>query len=202
MRLIAEGTLGGLIVDAVLATACGRRGPRRMPRPDATVLILRRLAPAWCPSQEGFPLKTLMPVDPFAGSGHGGTRGDREPCAERKRNEITMEPRPARAILYCRSRREQAERGLANQERHLRTYADEQGLVIVGVESDALGVKEDERPGLQRVLARAEQHEFDVLLVRNTARLARDARALELLRERLAVHGVRIISLASGETDD
>jgi site-specific DNA recombinase len=112
-----------------------------------------------------------------------------------------MEPRAARAILYCRSRREQAERGLANQERHLRRYAAEQGLAIVGVESDALGVKEDERPGLQRLLARAEQHEFDVLLVRNTARLARDARALELLRARLAAHGVRIISLASGETD-
>jgi DNA invertase Pin-like site-specific DNA recombinase len=113
-----------------------------------------------------------------------------------------MEPRPARAILYCRSRREQAERGLANQERQLRAYAAEQGLAIVGVESDALGGKEDERPGLQRLLARAEHHECDVLLVRNTARLARDARALELLRARLAAHGVRIISLASGESDD
>jgi len=110
-----------------------------------------------------------------------------------------------RAIGYLRvSTRGQAEKGmgLAAQRDRVRTYASEQGFELVEVVEEAASgaVQEGEvfshqhRPVLSRLIERAGQEEYDVLLVASFDRLSRDYMSLLFLKRLLKTYGVETVS--------
>lgn len=118
-----------------------------------------------------------------------------------------------RCVLYVRqseSKREGQRAGpdddtlsLDNQEARLREHADREGWRVVAVERD-LDRKgwEDDRPGLDRAIARCTSGEASVLLVYDLSRLARSARIQESIVYDLARHKARVVSLAEPQTEN
>jgi site-specific DNA recombinase len=110
-----------------------------------------------------------------------------------------------RVIGYLRvSTRGQAEKGmgLAAQRQRVRDYAGEQGLELVEIVEEAASgaVKEGalfshkHRPILSRLIERAGQGEYDVLLVASFDRLSRDYMSLLFLKRLLKTYGVETVS--------
>jgi|SRR6516225_1434210 len=103
-----------------------------------------------------------------------------------------------RAALYARTAclTQNRKSAVELQCEALRNYATKNGMEIVDEFSDAgySGLRRD-RPGLNRMCQGAERHDFDVLLIRDPSRLARNA-VLEIsLLEKFKQCGVRTIFL-------
>jgi Resolvase, N terminal domain len=103
-----------------------------------------------------------------------------------------------RAALYARTAclTQDLKSAVELQLEALRNYATQNGMEIVDEFTDAgySGLRRD-RPGLDRMWAGAERRDFDVLVVQDPARLARNA-ALEIsLLEKLEQRRVRTIFL-------
>ena len=110
-----------------------------------------------------------------------------------------------RAAGYCRvSTLHQAERGLSlgDQERRLREYIAAHGWTCVGVFVDAgvSGRNALNRPQLQRMLAAAENREFDHLVIPSLDRLGRNIRDVYEILARINAAGVHLVSLR-GDVD-
>lgn len=100
-----------------------------------------------------------------------------------------------RAAIYARySDDRQNERSIADQVALLRKIADQRGLAIVATFDDAAisGAFMVNRPGLQAMLAAAEAGAFDVLLVEDQSRIARNLEEETHIFNRLKRAGVRI----------
>jgi site-specific DNA recombinase len=117
-----------------------------------------------------------------------------------------------RAVAYLRvSTQGQAERGMSLQSQRERVteYARTKGWKLLDVVEEAAsgGVKSGEefswqhRPGLLRILDRAERGELDVLLVAKLDRLSRDYATLTVLERRLQRHEVDVVSTAEENGD-
>ena len=109
-----------------------------------------------------------------------------------------------RAALYLRLSRDDDDRGesqsIRNQRMLLRDYAARQGFAVVGeyVDDGWSGTRFD-RPRFQDLMCDMEQHQFDVVLVKDLSRLGRDyiqiGRYLELV---FPAYGVRLIAVNDG----
>jgi site-specific DNA recombinase len=64
------------------------------------------------------------------------------------------------------------------------------------------GMKFRDRPELTKILAMAERHEFDILIMDTLDRLGRKGLQRELYRAELRNHGVRILTTEPGEHAD
>lgn len=105
-----------------------------------------------------------------------------------------------RAILYARvSSERQAERDLSipSQLREMRRFCQEQSWsVIAEITDEAESGRFRDRPGIQEVLKRARNREFDLLLVWKLSRFARNARDALNIEYELKEHDVELVSVS------
>ena len=107
---------------------------------------------------------------------------------------------PLRAAPYARySSEQQRAASIDDQLRNCRRRADEEGWIIVREFADrAISGADSSRPQYREMLNAAERGEFDVLLVDDLSRLARDQVESERAIRRLEFLGVRIVAVADG----
>jgi DNA invertase Pin-like site-specific DNA recombinase len=97
-----------------------------------------------------------------------------------------------RAAAYTRvANSENASERLADQERQIRQWAEQDGCEIVDVYTDIGSGNTDQRPGLERLVADARAGAFDMVVVAEPSRLFRNMQLLHqycnLLRNELGV---------------
>ena len=86
-----------------------------------------------------------------------------------------------------------------DQLRNCRTFAAREQLVIVKVCSDQeISGAVRSRPGYLAMLEAAERREFDVLLIDDLSRLARDALEQGLTLKRMKFLGIRSVGVSEG----
>ncbi len=105
-----------------------------------------------------------------------------------------------RAAIYCRfSSENQRESSIADQARNCERFAEREGWQIASRFQDKAvsGTKKD-RAGYQAMLAAAKCREFDVLLVDDLSRLARDEIELKQTVRRFKFSGLRIVGVSDG----
>lgn len=105
-----------------------------------------------------------------------------------------------RAAVYARySTDMQSAASIEDQARNCRKRADAEGWEIIATFSDAAITGSDHtRPGYQQMLAAAARQEFEVLLLDDLSRLARDSIEQEKTIRRLEFQGLRIIATSDG----
>jgi site-specific DNA recombinase len=106
-----------------------------------------------------------------------------------------------RAVIYARYSSDlQDERSIADQVALCREYAKRHGHVVVAVYEDASssGASVHGRPGIQRLLADAEKHAFDIMLAESMSRIGRDQEDRAVIRKRLAFCGAAIATPTDG----
>ena len=110
------------------------------------------------------------------------------------------------AVIYARySSHSQTEQSIEGQLHDCRAYAERYGINIVGEYIDrAISGKTDLRPNFQRMIADAQKHMFDRVLVWKLDRFARNRYDSALYKHRLKQFGVRVISAMEnvGEGDE
>ena len=110
-----------------------------------------------------------------------------------------------RAALYARTAclTQDLKSAVKSQLEALRNYATQNGMKIVEEFTDAgySGLRQD-RPGLNRMCDAAGRRGFDVLLIRDPERLARNSVQQVFLLEELEQFGVRTIFLEGGPAED
>lgn len=110
-----------------------------------------------------------------------------------------------RAALYARySSERQNERSIADQLTVCTRHAQAKGWSVVAHFQDAAisGAAMANRPGLLQALAAAEAGEFEILLVEDEDRLARNLEHLAHIAGRLEDAGVRIATLTTDHVED
>jgi len=109
-------------------------------------------------------------------------------------------PTLLRAAPYARySSEQQRAASIDDQLRNCRRRADEEGWTIVREFADrAISGADSSRPQYRDMLNAAERREFDVLLVDDLSRLARDQVESERAIRRLEFLGIRIVAIADG----
>ncbi len=109
-----------------------------------------------------------------------------------------------KAAIYLRvSTEDQVERyGLASQKRECERYAKRKGYKIVDTYADkgVTGTIAD-RPGIQKAIGDAQDGRYDVLIMYDHTRLARDRRASREISDDLQDSGVRLAFVSVGEID-
>lgn len=105
-----------------------------------------------------------------------------------------------KAAIYCRySTDMQREASIEDQARNCEQLADREGWGIgARYEDKALSGTRIDRPGYQRMLTDAKARHFDVLLVDDLSRLARDSVENEQTLRRLEHWGIRVIGVCDG----
>ncbi len=109
-----------------------------------------------------------------------------------------------RVALYARySDDRQNERSIADQVGLLSRHAGERGWTVAGVFTDAAisGSSMANRPGLLTAIAAAERGEFDLLLVEDEDRIARNLEHLAHVANRLEDVGAAIATLSSDRVE-
>ena len=107
-----------------------------------------------------------------------------------------------RCWIYCRTNNtENSKAQLEQQQKKLREYAKQNGIVVTGVSTDACSGLVLKRFGLDVAFEAAKEKKMDVLLVLSVAHLGRDVvPTLEFMSKMLG-HGVGIESVAEGTID-
>jgi site-specific DNA recombinase len=105
-----------------------------------------------------------------------------------------------KAAIYARySSDMQRTASIEDQSRNCRKRADAEGWTISATFADAaLSGSDNNRPQYQAMLAAAERNEFEVLLLDDLSRLARDSVEQERIIRRLEFRGLRIIATSDG----
>ena len=108
-----------------------------------------------------------------------------------------------KAVVYARySSDNQREESIEGQIRDCRTYAEYNGIDIVGEYIDrAFSAKTDDRPDFQRMIADSAKKLFDVVLVWKLDRFARNRYDSAFYRYTLRKNGVRLISVKENISD-
>lgn len=113
-----------------------------------------------------------------------------------------------RTIIYARYSTDlQNSRSIADQIALCRERAASEGWQIVDTFTDAeisgaAGIGEDQRPGMNAMLARVEQGGVDQVIAESTSRIARHQGDGFAIRERLSYYGARLFTLSQGEIDE
>lgn len=105
-----------------------------------------------------------------------------------------------KAATYCRYSSDlQRSTSIDDQLRNCRRRADAEGWVITETYADeAISGSDANRPQYQAMLAAAGRGEFDVLIVDDLSRFARDSVEQEQAIRRLEFRGIRIVSTSDG----
>ena len=105
-----------------------------------------------------------------------------------------------KAAIYARySSDMQRTASIEDQSRNCRKRADAEGWTISATFADAaISGSDNNRPQYQAMLAAAERSEFEVLLLDDLSRLARDSVEQERIIRRLEFKGLRIIATSDG----
>lgn len=105
-----------------------------------------------------------------------------------------------RAVAYARySSEQQRAASIDDQLRNCRRRADDEGWAVVREYADrAITGADSSRPQYREMLSAAERDEFDILLVDDLSRLARDQVESERVIRRLEFRGIRIVATADG----
>ena len=98
-----------------------------------------------------------------------------------------------RAVLYCRV--STADQHTETQLYDLREFASQRGYEIVQEYADMISGSKSKRPGLDRLLADARRHRFDVVLVAAFDRVARSVRHFLEVLDDLNNLGIEFVSL-------
>ena len=105
------------------------------------------------------------------------------------------------AVYARRSSENQRPESIDDQVSACRRLAKERGLVIaddhIYADQAQSGARSD-RPGLTALLAAAPSKEFDVVLVDDLSRLARDNHLMLSIIAEMSFEGIRVISVADG----
>lgn len=107
------------------------------------------------------------------------------------------------AVIYARySSLNQREESIAGQIRDCKAYADRNGYTVIREYTDsALTGRTDRRPGFQQMIADAEKHDFQIVIVWKLDRFARNRYDSAMYRNKLKKHGVRLYSAMENITD-
>ena len=108
-----------------------------------------------------------------------------------------------KAVVYARySSDNQREESIEGQIRDCRTYAEYNGIDIVGEYIDrAFSAKTDDRPDFQRMVSDSSKKLFDVVLVWKLDRFARNRYDSAFYRYTLRKNGVKLISVKENISD-
>ena len=112
-----------------------------------------------------------------------------------------------RTLVYARySSQLQNSRSIDDQIRVCMERAATEGWTVVDVFSDAAiggaaGTSEQQRPGINALIARVEAGGIEQVLADTTSRIARNQGDAHHIRERLNYHGARLFTLGDGEID-
>ena len=98
-----------------------------------------------------------------------------------------------RAVLYCRI--STGDQHLETQLLDLREMAKQRGYEIVHEYTDVISGTKSRRPGLDRLLADARRHRFDLVLIAAFDRIARNVRHFLEVLDELNHLGISFISL-------
>ena len=105
-----------------------------------------------------------------------------------------------RAVLYARySSDQQRQTSIEDQFRNCRQRVDAEGWKVTATFADeAITGADSRRPQYVAMLASAEEHQFDVLVVDDLSRFARDQVESERAIRRLEFLGIRILAVTDG----
>lgn len=108
-----------------------------------------------------------------------------------------------RAVIYARySSHGQTEQSIEGQLHDNHAWAKQQGVVVIGEYIDrAITGTKDARPDFQRMIADAEKHQFEMIIVWKLDRFARNRYDSAIYKARLKKHGVRVVSAKENITD-
>ena len=120
-----------------------------------------------------------------------------------------MPERTKRAVAYIRESTEEQGRGYSpdGQRQAIARYASERGLTLGEEYLDfETGRAADKRPGFQRLIADAMEHQFDSVLVFHTSRFARNTveakHYKKLLRSELGIEVISVTQPLGADADD
>ena len=105
---------------------------------------------------------------------------------------------PVRVALYARVSTRNHGQDTEVQLRELRQYCQRQGWEIVGEYTDRITGTKARRPGLDKLMADAANHVFDVVLVWRWSRLARSVKHLHDALEKFNHLDIRFVSMNEG----
>ena len=106
------------------------------------------------------------------------------------------------AAIYARySTNLQNESSIEDQVATCRAYASREGLKVIRVFSDSAisGASLGNRPGASEMLAAAQAHQFEAIIVYDLARLSRDMEDLAGIFKRLSHEGISLLAVNEGE---
>jgi site-specific DNA recombinase len=108
-----------------------------------------------------------------------------------------------RAAIYARYSSDlQSRASIEDQIRLAREHADRQGWTIAEVYTDyGISGASMMRPGLQALLADAQQRKFDIVLSEALDRISRDQGDTANIHKRMRFHGIQIYTLSEGWVD-
>lgn len=105
-----------------------------------------------------------------------------------------------RVAMYARySTESQSERSIHDQFRNCEHYTEKEGWVIVGKYFDeAITGAVSKRPDYKRLMQDAEKGVFEVLLIDDLSRFARDDLEMKISLKKLMAWGIRVIGVSEG----
>jgi site-specific DNA recombinase len=109
-----------------------------------------------------------------------------------------------RCAIYARfSTDRQSENSAEDQISDCRRFAESKGWTVAGIFTDlAISGARNRRPGVSAMLAEIAAGSFDIVLVEDQDRLARDQEDIAAIYKRVTFAGGRIVTLAAGEINE
>ena len=104
-------------------------------------------------------------------------------------------------LFRVSTKHEEQESSLKNQEEMYYTYIKNNNMISVGTYIEQTsGTKMKSRVEFKRLISDAKQKKFDVVIIKNTARLARNIKVTYEFKELIEQHGIHLVAL-NGEID-
>lgn len=104
-------------------------------------------------------------------------------------------------LFRVSTKHEEQESSLKNQEEMYYTYVKNNNMISVGTYIEQVsGTKMKSRVEFKRLIADAKEKKFDVVIIKNTARLARNIKVTYEFKELIEQHGIHLVAL-NGEID-
>lgn len=121
----------------------------------------------------------------------------------KKQSSARNASQPLNAVIYARySSHSQTEQSIEGQLHDGYAYAERCGYRVIGEYIDrALTGTKDDRPDFQRMIADAEKHQFQIVIVWKLDRFARNRYDSAIYKRQLKKHGVRVVSVMENIND-
>lgn len=108
------------------------------------------------------------------------------------------------AVIYARfSSHSQTEQSIEGQLAACYAFAEREGYTVIREYIDrAFSARTDDRPDFQRMIADSAKHTFEIVLVYQFDRFARNRFDSAINKKKLRINGVRVVSARENVTDD